>query len=229
MGSFTAWPTARPAAAIAAMVSGPTLDLGEWHVAEVLNEHRVRAAPLIGPGIVHGEFDDRVQIAPPARRAGQGRKMDDADEDLVCLSWNKCSLHGDSLRFFPRAVFSTRPGRLRSRRPFCFCPDRAPAPRRRDARCIRTSGRGPARWRRRRDTAALRARPLAAIPATRLWDFRGSGMTLKPAERRLEFAENEFARRFKTAVQKNRAEQRLVTCPPAPKAVRGRRAFPRRG
>jgi hypothetical protein len=62
---------------------GSDVALGEGDVAEVLDEERMGASALIGASIVHGELDERVQVALPARRARQRPKMDHADEQVT--------------------------------------------------------------------------------------------------------------------------------------------------
>ena len=119
------------------------------------------------------------------------------------------SLRGGFLTPFLETL-STRPARPRSQRPFCSCPDPAPAQRRRDARCTRTSGRGPGPWRTRRDTAAASDGFACSSSCNSPLGFSRTGIT-QFAEGRLEFAEDELASRFEPAIEEYRAEQRLVS------------------
>src|SRR5215471_16594685 len=56
--------------------------LGEGYIAEVLNKHRVRAAPLVSLRVANGISNDRVQIATPPWGAGQWLEMNHSDENL---------------------------------------------------------------------------------------------------------------------------------------------------
>ena len=80
--------------------------LGEGHIAEVLDEEGVGAAALVGAGVVHGELDHGFHIAPPARRAGQGLEVDDADEE----SW-RCADKSDFMSLSLLLLRAALPGR----------------------------------------------------------------------------------------------------------------------
>ena len=122
-------------------------------------EFRHRGVLHFSDGERHEQADSPRGGRGPAHAHGTTPHRNPRPAQEPALGRSRCDQFQDAARrptVFPPAIFSTPPRPRRSRRLFCFCRGRAPVPRLRAARCIQTRGRGPARWRRRRDIPALR-------------------------------------------------------------------------
>jgi hypothetical protein len=58
---------------------------GERNIAEIFDEQGMCAAAFVGAGVGNGSGDYFFQLALPARRAGEGLEVDDAEQGFTIL------------------------------------------------------------------------------------------------------------------------------------------------